>query len=1502
MMALSEELVKDWSTKGHDKALALFEDVLSTGTHGTDCVELRGMLYDLLKHCVTGALDGQDVATFISELTSIYDLDTDLPSVLSDLLAVLDAETISNENKDERTAFVSVTTALMKTVGEPLLKERLEMETLEQVSLVPSARNFNQKYVKTKTKLFYKQQKFNLFREENEGYSKLVVELGHEERPLAAAPAMLDNIRSLIGRFNLDPNRVLDVILEAFECHLDQHEFFLSLLHDYPCEKNTFVNVLGFKFHQFQSADGSTDSPTPSSLYKLSALLLHRGLVTLEDLYPHLSQSDSTLKELHQSSLDDALTRAKRANIVSFAEKSEETLQKEADAEQEKKVQRERLLSIEFNQKLGLCHALIEFGDWEGACSLMKLLPQFLAVWSPPVARSLCSLISHVLEPLYRNYASRAVKGKPRSSTTLPIPTCSKMEDLYPLTIDMLCHLGPALHSDPILIAKLLRLGRLFFKERASIKASGELPSQEKELVYQGLLTILDEVLLPSLCLLPSNCGMAEEAWAMVKQLPYQTRYQLYGRWKNDSFQHHPELIDAKTETLNRGKFIMKRITVDNIKPSGRQIGKLSHSFPGVIFDYVLSQIQRYDNFISPVVDSLKYLTPLGYDVLAYCIIEALGSPQKERMKYNDTNISQWLKGLSSFCSNIFKKYSIELTGLLQYVANQLKAGKSVDLLVLKEVIVKMAGIDVTETVTSQQLEALSGGELLKAEGAYYGQVRNTKKSCQRLREALVDAKLSHPLLLLMAQQRDCIVHVDGESRHLKLVGMLYDNCLDTLVQFGEFLSIHTSPDEYKGRLPSLTELRLDYHLPVDVAFYMLRPVLHTAITDKFFALEEAAGSEKLDKKAKASRQEANFRSACCEVLDPVVEAVRGLHPAKVWEDVSCRLYTTFWVLSTYDLYVPTGRYDEEIGRAKQAIKDLDSSSDMTSSKKKKEQDRNSVLIEKLQEEKQRQEDNHRLVMSWIKHEKANWFNSKVAKNRTITQFLQLCVFPRCRFTTLDALYCARFVIALHSQQTPNFSTLLFFDRMFSDISYTVSCCTENEAMRYGRFLGALLETVSRWHLEDSVYSLECAKTPGFISMMRSSGQGNEKQDLDYENFRHITFKWHFKLTKSFAILLESKDYLQLRNALFVLIKIVPYYPKVFHLSIALEKRLEKILEEEKDKRQDLYTLALGCAGKLKAHKPNLIPEAEFHIREERVKAQQSDHKDDGLRGASSKSASKKVAPTSSKITSTKATPATTSRGSSKATPTSSSKTKDVKEKGNEESAVKVTEDSDPSAGGKNSGKSSRSSSGERTQSTVERSQSPSETKAKEKGGNGSKSSSSLSTTVRKSRTSIEGSSNGGVVKVRKSSPATPTGPAAAVSPRTGTRRHQIDSPDPSLEKDVKRRKIDDSSSKSSLSERTAREPTEAAAPNGDQKSDKRRSDRKRLVELTVEKDVSETKRRKDSPASHASSDSDVKEKKRLKVVQKETKSSISPITTKKIPSEDKTKKPPSIKIRSVRK
>ena len=59
---------------------------------------------------------------------------------------------------------------------------------------------------------------------------------------------------------------------------------------------------------------------------------------------------------------------------------------------------------------------------------------------------------------------------------------------------------------------------------------------------------------------------------------------------------------------------------------------------------------------------------------------------------------------------------------------------------------------------------------------------------------------------------------------------------------------------------------------------------------------------------------------------------------------------------------------------------------------------------------------------------------------------------------------------------------------------------------------------------------------------MRSSGSGSEKQYLDFENYRHITFKWHFKLTKSLVICLESKDYIQIRNGLILLTKVCIVY------------------------------------------------------------------------------------------------------------------------------------------------------------------------------------------------------------------------------------------------------------------------------------------------------------------------------------------------------------------------
>lgn len=152
--------------------------------------------------------------------------------------------------------------------------------------------------------------------------------------------------------------------------------------------------------------------------------------------------------------------------------------------------------------------------------------------------------------------------------------------------------------------------------------------------------------------------------------------------------------------------------------------------------------------------------------------------------------------------------------------------------------------------------------------------------------------------------------------------------------------------------------------------------------------------------------------------------------------------------------------------------------------------------------------------------------------------------------------------------------------------------------MRYGRFLYAMLETVMRWHKSKEVFEKECSNYPGFVTKYRVSNQYCDSLDhVGYENYRHVCHKWHYKLTKAMIICLESKDYVQIRNALIIMIKIIPFFPVLHKLSQIIEKKIEKLRDEEKNKRQDLFTLATSYLGLLKQRIAggHIMPESEFH-------------------------------------------------------------------------------------------------------------------------------------------------------------------------------------------------------------------------------------------------------------------------------------------------------------------
>lgn len=82
-------------------------------------------------------------------------------------------------------------------------------------------------------------------------------------------------VKALIGFFDLDPNRVYDVVLDAFELSPDD-ESLLALIPLFSGEART--QILGFKFQRLV-ADGA---PVPEALFRVAARMIKVCSVVLQ--------------------------------------------------------------------------------------------------------------------------------------------------------------------------------------------------------------------------------------------------------------------------------------------------------------------------------------------------------------------------------------------------------------------------------------------------------------------------------------------------------------------------------------------------------------------------------------------------------------------------------------------------------------------------------------------------------------------------------------------------------------------------------------------------------------------------------------------------------------------------------------------------------------------------------------------------------------------------------------------------------------------------------------------------------------------------------------------------------------------------------------------------------------------------------------------------------------------------------------------------------------------
>jgi THO complex subunit 2 len=162
-----------------------------------------------------------------------------------------------------------------------------------------------------------------------------------------------------------------------------------------------------------------------------------------------------------------------------------------------------------------------------------------------------------------------------------------------------------------------------------------------------------------------------------------------------------------------------------------------------------------------------------------------------------------------------------------------------------------------------------------------------------------------------------------------------------------------------------------------------------------------------------------------------------------------------------------------------------------------------------------------------------------------------------------DAIYCARFVQLLHKLDTPNFSTLQYFNSVLTQVVLGIFCCTEGEAVRLGRLLRETIATLEAWRSNKDVYLRECISKRG----MAASFSDTSKR-VPFDQFPRLLYKWYLQTTKAFTDCLDSSEYMQVKNALLVLTRINDVYPTLRRSHEDLEKRVNRLRDTEE--REDI--------------------------------------------------------------------------------------------------------------------------------------------------------------------------------------------------------------------------------------------------------------------------------------------------------------------------------------------
>lgn len=501
------------------------------------------------------------------------------------------------------------------------LQSHLDPGLLELAGLVASEKDLMKKLRMLNTKN-YRQHKFNLLQEESEGYAKVLEALVKHN---------YSQLKTIMGTFHVDPNRILDLALDVLIHKSSSTPQNLVWLKEFSIPK--IPALMAFKLRNSES-----ESDSHRILETISVLAIQEpSILPLAKMARYLEPITQKLQETFPLYLQIERKRVRDVGRVRLGGSSAaQSKEAERDAQDQAKLQG-LVKDLERTHRIQLLDILLKQQQWKFVQTLFPDFSELKQVFTlfPTLGLAVCDWLQRQLTPLFDKYCpvpedmrqgEENMKEDP-SDMTLNITSAEQVVDL--VSDPLLCILDSSCTvMRPTLFCQLCRLLCALLIKEHGVKEDGLSPEP-------SLYTFIQSFLLPSLSLFPANPSLAMEVWSILKLFPYTTRYQLYRDWRGVGLEKAGlQLFGEKKKTLvvvesemHAGKdsrYVLKRLSKETIRESCRQIAKVTHSNPLVMFTTVLNQIESYDNLVSVMVDALRFVSPLGMDVLGFCMLSRL--------------------------------------------------------------------------------------------------------------------------------------------------------------------------------------------------------------------------------------------------------------------------------------------------------------------------------------------------------------------------------------------------------------------------------------------------------------------------------------------------------------------------------------------------------------------------------------------------------------------------------------------------------------------------------------------------------------------------------------------------------------------------------------------------------------------------------------------------------------------------------------------------------------